>query len=55
MPEFRDVVTVLTHLCRAYREIDKAHARRMKREEQERKRQERQDGAIDCEYRIIEE
>lgn len=54
MVEFRDVITVLSHVCKAYRELERSHARREKMERQERQRQERQRGAINVEFRIIE-
>lgn len=53
MAEFGDVITVISHLCRAYREVEQSHARREKMEQQERKRRERQRGSIDVEFRII--
>jgi len=52
---FRDVITVVSHLCKAYREVEISHARKEKLERQERKRQEMQRGAIDAEFRIINE
>lgn len=55
MVEFRDVVKVLSHMCKAYMEVEISHARREKMERQERKRQERQRGAIDAEFRVIKE
>lgn len=55
MVEFKDVVTVISHLCKAYREVERSQARREKLEQQERKRRERQNGAIDAEFRVIKE
>jgi hypothetical protein len=52
---FRDVITVVSHVCKAYRELERSHARREKLERQERKRQERRRGAIDVEFRVIKE
>lgn len=54
MVEFRDIITVLSHVCKAYRELERSHERREKMERQERQRRERQRGAIDAEFRIIE-
>ena len=50
MVEFRDVVKVLSHMCRAYMEVEISHA---KREKQERRRRERQRDAINVEYSVI--
>lgn len=55
MVNFRDVITVISHACKAYREVEQSHARREKLERQERKRQERQRGSIDAEFRVIKE
>lgn len=54
MVEFRDVITVVSHVCKAYRELELSRARRENTERQERQRRERQRGAIDVEFRIIE-
>lgn len=53
MSKLRDVITVVSHLCRAYREVEISHAKRERQEQQERKRRERQRDAIDVEYRVI--
>lgn len=55
MVEFRDLITVVSHFCKAYIEVEKSHARREKMEQQERKRRERQRGSIDAEFRVIKE
>ena len=55
MVNFRDVITVISHACKAYREVELSHARREKTEQQERKRRERQRGSIDAEFRVIKE
>ena len=55
MVELRDVITVVSHFCKAYREVEVSHARREKLEQQERKRRERQRGSIDAEFRVINE
>lgn len=52
MVEFRDVITVVTHFCKAYIEVERSHARRDK---MERQRRERQRGSIDVEFRVIKE
>ncbi len=53
MAEFQDVIIVVSHLCRAYMEVEKSHTRREKLEHEERKRRERQKGSIDVEFRVI--
>lgn len=55
MVEFKDVVTVISHFCKAYRELERSQARREKMEQQERRRRERQRGSIDVEFRVINE
>ncbi len=55
MIKFRDVVIVVSQLCKAYKELERSHTRREKLEQQERQRRERQRGTIDVEYRVIEE
>lgn len=53
MVVLKDVMTVLSHMCKAYRELEVSHARKEKLERQEQKRRERKSGAIDVEFRII--
>lgn len=55
MVEFRDVITVLSHVCKAYMEVERSRLRREKLERQERRRRERQRGAIDVEFRVIKD